>query len=104
MIKHLITGTLLLLVFTVSSAQEACMELLLVEKGRELSMRKHMEKQNSSGFYLFRNVIYDVQFNNREPQTLQLIDIDSTKLSWRDPFKPNNQEIEVAPKHIEKLM
>lgn len=104
MIKHLITGTLLLLVFTVSSAQEACMELLLVEKGRELSMRKHMEKQNSSGFYLFRNVIYDVQFNNREPQTLQLIDIDSTKLSWRDPFKPNNQEIEVAPKHIEKLI
>ena len=69
---------------SISFAQQrdSLWSVLILKKGNNPEMRDNMAEYNPSGFFLFRNCFYDLEFDKGKRKTVRLIDIKQDTLMF----------------------
>lgn len=87
--KLFLLSLLQLLSFTAFNQADSCWTVLLLQKGNNLEMKEDMGSVNKTGFYLFRNCIYEVDLLNKVQLRGRLIDVKPDTLFFTNYFNSN---------------
>jgi len=63
--------------------------VLLLEKGNKLEIKSDMASFNKTGFYLYKNCVYDIELKNKKQISGRLIDIKPDTLYFTNFFNSN---------------
>lgn len=72
-----------------SAQSDSCWTVLLLGKGNELEVKEDMSSYSTSGFYLYRNTIYEIETKDRKFFGGRLIDIKQDTLYFTNFFNTN---------------
>lgn len=75
MIQRLIILILVFIQVACYGQTESVWNLMLLKKDNRPEIKDDMTKYNPTGFYLYRNCFYDLEFRDKTERTLRLIDI-----------------------------
>ena len=78
-----------LLTTTLLGQVDSCWTVLLVKKNNTFTEKKDMAAFSKTGFYLYRNCIYEIQTNRGDHYSGRLIDIQPDTLSFSRFFNKN---------------
>lgn len=87
---------------TLHAQDTTCLQLLLHQKGTKPVIKDNMQVQSSSGFYLYRNCIYNISLINGAKSFWQIIDFTKETLTVKKPFS-NEQDTIVKIADLERL-
>jgi hypothetical protein len=89
MIKLTTISFLLFWALTAFGQADSSWNVLLVEKGHKLNVKEDMASFSKTGFYLFRNCVYEVDLKNKTHIAGRLIDIKADTLFFTNYFNSN---------------
>ena len=87
-----VSKILLLINLTITDVfgqSDSCWNLLLIGKGEKLQVKPEMSKYSQTGFYLYRNCIYDIILKSGKEYSCRLIDIKPDTLYFSNFFNSN---------------
>ena len=91
--------------FLPTNAQE--MDVLLIKKGRSLEEKANMITADPTGFYLYRNGIYDLKLKSGQRMNGRLIDIKKDSIYYTTAFNQavaNKRYVHFDTLHILSLI
>ena len=89
MIKLTTISFLLFWALTAFGQADSSWNVLLVEKGHKLNVKEDMASFSKTGFYLYRNCVYEVDLKNKTHIAGRLIDIKADTLFFTNYFNSN---------------
>ena len=75
MISRVIIFFLILFQFESFGQSDSVWNVMILKKGNQPEIKDNMAKFSQTGFYLYRNCFYDIEFRDKAKKTLKLIDI-----------------------------
>ena len=75
MISRLLIFFLILLQSDLFGQTDSVWNVLILKKGNQPEIKDNMATFSQTGFYLYRNCFYDMEFHDKTKKTLRLIDI-----------------------------
>jgi len=75
MISRVIIFFLILFQFESFGQSDSVWNVMILKKGNQPEIKDNMAKFSQTGFYLYRNCFYDIEFRDKAKKTLRLIDI-----------------------------
>ena len=86
-VRHLITIIFFhLLTISAWGQPDSCWTVLVIEKGNELKSKLDMGAFSRTGFYLYRNCVYEIDLKNKKSISGRLIDIKPDTLFFTNFF------------------
>jgi len=95
--RRLLTITyLVILSYAVLGQADSTWNVLLLEKGSKLKVKSNMAEFGKSGFYLFKNCVYEIELKNNNQINGRLIDIKLDTLFFTNFFNTNQADLAKA--------
>jgi hypothetical protein len=79
----------LFLNFSASGQPDSTWNVLLLEKGNKLVAKPHMAEFSKTGFYLYKNCVYEIELKNKKHINGRLINIKPDSLFFTNFFNSN---------------
>src|SRR5438105_14433524 len=100
-----------LLCISAFGQRDSCWTVLLLQKGKTLEMKQDMKSFCKTGFYLYRNCIYEIELKNKMRIGGRLVDIKPGVLIFTSYFNENvarkalskNDTLKISFMELDKL-
>lgn len=75
--------------FSVSAQSDSSWNVLLLKKGHQLETKPDMAVVSNTGFYLYKNCVYEIDLKNKQHISGRLVDIKADTLVFTNYFNAN---------------